>query len=101
MTAAGAFVPPSHRAVRLLWKRVVAVHRAGVRSGAGEFGMGYAMGFRDGLSEAYCAVTGMSRQAVGDKARMEAAQQPPISDLGSADVTTSPPSAEPGTKESV
>lgn len=74
MTGATAFVPEDHRAVRILWRRVVAVHRSKAASGAGEFGIGYATGFRDGLSEAYSAVTGVTRQAVGDRARRESSR---------------------------
>ena len=80
------YIPHEHRAAKVLWARVVAAHGART-SGAGEFGIGYLTGFRDGMSEAYSAVTGVSRQAVGDKARSEAAQS------GAADM--SPGSAAP------
>lgn len=66
------YVPETHRAARVLWRRVVAAHRARVASGAGEYGVGYATGFRDGLSEGYSTVTGVPRQEVGDRARVEA-----------------------------
>jgi len=68
------YVPESHRASRVLWRRVVAAHKARVASGAGEYGIGYATGFRDGISEAYSAITGVTRQAVGQRARAEAEQ---------------------------
>lgn len=70
--AGPAYVPESHHAIRVLWRRVIAVHQAGIASGAGEYGLGYATGFRDGLSEAYSAITGVPRQTVGDRARREA-----------------------------
>lgn len=92
MTAfSGPYVNVTHPAVEALWVQVV----AGYRSASGHAAIAYAPGFRDGLARAFSTVTGMDRQTVGDMARLRAAQSPTNSDLGSADVTDSPPSAEP------
>lgn len=67
-----AYVPEDHRAIQILWRRVVAAHKAKPGTEAGAYGVGYTTGMRDGFAEAYSTVTGIPRQQVGDRARAEA-----------------------------